>query len=239
MRLSVVIPARDEEGQLPALLRALAAQQRPPDEVIVVDNASRDATARVARSLGATVLPCVRPGVAYARQCGLEAAIGDWVVSTDADSVPPPDWLLLLEAAMQPGTVCVYGPLRLQPWPRRVGPLGSALSEWGYRLFLYVMSGVGRPNTAGANMAVQREAALRVGGYPAVEAREDVLLGLALQRLGRVQYVPGALVQTSARRLQRGWLPFLWQQLRNLAGRTSGYFEPHAPRAPGSGQPEE
>ena len=225
MRLSVVIPARNEEDTLPALLAALHAQSRPADEIIVVDNASTDDTAAVARQLGARVLSCPQPGVARARQLGLECAVGEWVVSTDADSQPEPGWLAALEDALTPGTVALYGPLQLLPLAGRVGPLGAALSGVGYRAFLHVMAGLGRPNCAGANMACARAAALLVGGYPAVEAREDVLLGLALRRLGTVAYVPGALVHTSARRLERGWGPFLWQHIRSLAGRTSGYFE--------------
>jgi hypothetical protein len=52
------------------------------------------------------------------------------------------------------------------------------------------MALLGRPNLAGANMMVLKEAALRVGGFPEVEAREDVLLGWKLQKLGPVRYAP-------------------------------------------------
>ena len=225
MRLSVVIPARDEEENLPGLFAALAAQTRLPDEVVVVDSASRDRTAQLAASLGARVLRCDLPGVALARQTGLEAARGEWVVSTDADSRPGPGWLAALEEAITPGTVGLYGPLELLPLPGRVPPRLARASRHGYRAFLGLMAAMGRPNCAGANMACSRAAALLAGGYPQVEAGEDVRLGQALARLGKVGYVPGALVLTSARRLERGWRPFLWQHLKNLAGRPSGYVD--------------
>ena len=100
----------------------------------------------------------------------------------------------------------------------------AALSEWGYRAFLSLMALLGRPNLAGANMMVLKEAALRVGGFPEVEAREDVLLGWRLKALGPVRYAGDALVLTSARRLQGGWGRFLLRQARNLLGDPRGYF---------------
>ncbi|WP_425146461.1 glycosyltransferase [Deinococcus sp.] len=227
MRLTVVVPARNEEQSLPALLAALHAQTRPADEIIVVDNGSRDRSAQVAAQGGARVLSCPTPGVAYARQMGLAAALGDWIASTDADSLPAPDWLARIEQGVQarPGTVALYGPMQFLPLAGRVGPLGARLSGIGYRAFLGVMAALGQPNCAGANMACSRAAALLAGGYPPTLAREDVLLGLALQRLGAVRYLPDMWVHTSARRLNRGWGPFLWTHIRNLAGRTSGYFD--------------
>ncbi len=221
----MVIPARNEEAWLPHTLEALARQTRRPDEVIVVDNASTDRTAHIARDWGARVLRCDTPGVAYARQTGLMAARGTWVVTTDADSMPLPHWLEALERRM-PGSVALYGPLRfygVRGWE-------AWLSDVGYRGFVHVMRLLGRPNLAGANMAFERAAALEVGGYPEVPAREDVLLGWRLAKRGRVRYVPEALVLTSARRLRRGWGRFLWQQLKNLAGRTDTYFQEDAGR---------
>lgn len=213
MRVSVVIPARNEEAYLPSALEAVLAQTLPPFEVIVVDNASTDRTREVAEAFGARVVFCGRKGVAYARQAGLLAARGEWVAMTDADSLPTPRWLERL-AHKAPGAVAVYGPLRFYG----VSPLEAAFSEWGYRAFLNLMALLGRPNLAGANMMVLKEAALKVGGFPEVEAREDVLLGWRLKALGPVRYARDALVLTSARRLQGGWGRFLLRQARNLLG---------------------
>ncbi len=215
----MVIPAHNEEAYLGGALEAVLDQSLPPFEVLVVDNASTDGTRRVAEAYGVRVVPCPRKGVAYARQAGLLAAQGEWVAMTDADSRPLPHWLEAL-AQRAEGAVALYGPLRffgVRPWE-------ADLSEWGYRAFLGLMALLGRPNLAGANMMVQKEAALRVGGFPEVEAREDVLLGWKLKALGPVRYVPEALVLTSGRRLKGGWGPFLLRQARNLLGDPRGYF---------------
>lgn len=225
---SVVIPAFNEEKFLPLTLAALERQEKVAAEVLVVDNGSRDATAEVARAWGARVLPCPERGVARARQFGLLAARGEWVATTDADSRPTPQWLARLDAAT-PGRVGLYGPMRFCD----VSPLLMHASGAGYSAFLHACRLAGKPNLAGANMAYSRQAALLAGGYPVVEAYEDVLLGQALAQLGQVSYVPGALVETSGRRLNKGLLPFLWQQARNMTGHTRGYFrDDRAPQDP-------
>ncbi|UBV43196.1 glycosyltransferase [Deinococcus taeanensis] len=217
---TVVIPARNEAKYLPLTLRALELQTERPAEVIVVDNGSRDHTVSIAQAWGARVLNCLEPGVARTRQLGLEAARTDWVATTDADSLPVPGWLEALSGGT-PGRVALYGPMRFTGVARH----WSVLSGGAYSAFLHGARLTGRPNLAGANMAFSRQAALLVGGYPDVEAYEDVLLGEQLARVGEVAYVRGALVETSARRLERGAVPFLWQHLRNITGHTRGYFE--------------
>lgn len=216
---TVVIPARNEEVYLPMTLKALEAQRKAPAEVIVVDNGSRDGTTRVAQAWGARVLHCPERGVARARQMGLEAAQTPWVATTDADSLPIQEWLEMLEAKT-PGRVALYGPMRFCG----IAPHWSELSGMSYSGFLHVCRLLGKPNLAAANMAFSREAALLAGGYPVVEAYEDVILGQELNKLGRVSYVRGALVETSARRLEKGIVPFLWQHARNITGHTRGYF---------------
>lgn len=86
MRVVVVIPALDEELSLPLVLAEIP---RPPvDEVVVVDNGSRDRTASVAREMGATVVSEPRAG--YGRAClaglaYLATSPPDIVVFVDAD----------------------------------------------------------------------------------------------------------------------------------------------------------
>lgn len=89
--LSVIIPARDEEHNLPRLLGSLRAQETRPLEIIVVDDGSRDRTADIAREHGATViasapLPGGWRGKTWACHQGAAAARGGWLMFLDADT---------------------------------------------------------------------------------------------------------------------------------------------------------
>src|SRR5688500_9787763 len=93
--LSVVIPVRNGGDTLLECLEALTASTRRPDEVIVVDDASTDASGQIARRFGAQVLEFQdRPhGPASARNRGAAAAWGDILVFIDADILLHPEAL--------------------------------------------------------------------------------------------------------------------------------------------------
>jgi glycosyltransferase involved in cell wall biosynthesis len=90
--LSVVVPVRDGQATLPALLDSLAAQDFPAGrfEIVVVDSASRDASAEVAERRGARLVRVPTPGRARARNAGAAAARGGALAFVDADCVAEP-----------------------------------------------------------------------------------------------------------------------------------------------------
>lgn len=110
--LSVVIPALNDAAMLKTALEALAAQTRPADEIVVVDNGSTDDTAAVGRAGGARVVSQPVRGIYPATSTGYDEARGDVIVRIDADSVPPADWLAKIEARMATldGRTAVTGP---------------------------------------------------------------------------------------------------------------------------------
>ena len=94
MKLSIVIPAFNEAGELPGCLESVfsalgAVGPRCGEldtEVIVTDNNSTDATGRIARAAGATVVFEPVNQIARARNAGAATASGDWLLFIDADS---------------------------------------------------------------------------------------------------------------------------------------------------------
>ncbi|MEK7562773.1 MAG: glycosyltransferase family A protein, partial [Patescibacteria group bacterium] len=93
MRISVVIPAFNEEATLGACLESIVNQDVPAHEVIVVDNGSIDGTAKVAGDFGAKIISETRPGIVHARNAGFNAATGDVIARIDADTRAPRDWI--------------------------------------------------------------------------------------------------------------------------------------------------
>jgi glycosyltransferase involved in cell wall biosynthesis len=109
LRVSVVIPAFNEEALLAESLRSICAAMKVFDalnwtsELIVCDNNSTDRTASIARAAGATV--CVEPvnQIARARNTGAAQATGDWLVFVDADSYPSPELFADVAEAIRAG----------------------------------------------------------------------------------------------------------------------------------------
>lgn len=127
--VSVVIPVKDDADHLRRCLAAFQRQTRRPDEIVVVDNDSRDASAAVAISFGATVVHCADPGVPAASACGYDAAEGDLILRLDADCVPVETWVQsVVTAFAQHPEVSVYtgGARFIDGPPALRGPLAAA-----------------------------------------------------------------------------------------------------------------
>ena len=100
--ISVIIPARNEEKNIPKLLEALKKQSYPAHffEIILVDDFSTDDTARIVNSYGLQNLRCIQPAIGpensskkKAIEAGIALARGELIVTTDADCIPPVEWL--------------------------------------------------------------------------------------------------------------------------------------------------
>ena len=135
MRVSIVIPAYNEETHLMACLDAIAAQTVRPYEVIVVDNNSTDFTVSVARSYPfVRVVNEHRQGIAYARDAGFDAARGNIIGRIDADTLLEPDWVAQLQRIfLDPSIEAVSGSVSFND-----APFAAALSriDWALRHYL-------------------------------------------------------------------------------------------------------
>ncbi|HEY66471.1 MAG TPA: glycosyltransferase family 2 protein [Caldilineae bacterium] len=214
MFVSVVIPAFNEEKYLGACLHALRRQTYPANryEVIVVNNASTDATATIARRYGARVVWEPRRGIPRARQAGFRAARGEIIASTDADTVVPPDWIERIVANFQahPEWGGLYGPVY---WPE--GRLHERLiMRYPVTWMLALSNRLGRSYWIGSNFAVRREPFWQVGGFnEAWESGEDGELALRMGRITQIGFDPKLVVYSSNRRAREGAWPLLRRAL--------------------------
>src|SRR5688572_19307503 len=106
--ISFVIPAHNEAallGDTLRILRASADELGEPFEIIVVDDASTDATAEIARNGGARVQRIERRHIAASRNAGAKVARGELLVFVDADTHVPVETLRQALAAIRNGAV--------------------------------------------------------------------------------------------------------------------------------------
>ena len=188
-RRSIVVPARNEEANLPALLSSLAPQLSPGDECLVVDDGSTDATAAVAVAHGARVvaappLPDGWTGKAWACHTGASEATGGLLVFLDADVTLAPDTLDRLDAATTADCL-----VSVQPWHRTVRPF-EQLSVFFNVTALMGSSGFtafGRRVRArvafGPVLATTADGYRRVGGHAHPDVRRSLVEDIALRRL--------------------------------------------------------
>jgi len=207
--VSVVIPAYNEETYLLSCLESIERQDYAAQyEVIVVDNASTDNTAKIAQDWGAKVVYESKRSPACARQKGAEVAKGRIIAFIDADTRAPAHWLstIVWRFLCEPKTVVISGPYAYGDTgkvSRIMSYAGSFINIIADHLFRKVLRKGGA--LWGCNFAVRRSAFWQVGGFD-TSIRfygEEYELSLRLTKAGKAVIIPRLFVLTSARRLKR------------------------------------
>jgi glycosyltransferase involved in cell wall biosynthesis len=181
-RISLVIPAYNEERYLPRLLDTVeAAARRHPRgpaavEVIVADNASTDRTAEIARARGCRVVPVAKRCIAAARNAGGFAARGEIVAFVDADMRIHGGTFNAIEQALASDRIVG-------------GATGLTLERWSFGLvvtFVAILPVVWLTRFDSGLVFCRRSDFLATGGYnESFRLAEDVAFLYALRRVGR------------------------------------------------------
>jgi GT2 family glycosyltransferase len=196
-RLSLIMPVKDGSATVEAAVRSLQAQGLRDWELVVVDDGSRDDTARLVAALAAAdprVRPAVNPGRGQvpAINRGFALCGGDFVKVMDADDLLAPDfsaaWPLLAAEEASYHDALLLDDGRTAPRRLRVGPRFRDMDlETSLRRI--------RVSPPRWSWTLSRRAAERV--FPLPEGlptpHEDVFIGLAVKKAARVAYVPRPL----------------------------------------------
>lgn len=195
VRISLVVPAYNEEELLPRLLESVDVARRAylhgPDaiEVIVADNASSDATAEIARSAGCRVVHVAKRVIAASRNGGAAVARAPRLAFVDADSTIHPDTFSVIDAALDRREIAA-------------GATGVRLERWSVPLAITYALIVPLVQLLGMDTGVvfcRRADFEAIGGYD--ESRlfaEDVAFLWSLKRLGRTRRPRQRLVRATA-----------------------------------------
>lgn len=216
--ISFIVPAYNEElliGRSLASIHAAARACGLEHELIVVDDASTDRTAEIAREHAARVISVQKRHIAAVRNCGAREARGDLFVFVDADTWINPAVVRDIRAAVEAGALgggCLFRfDGRLPLWARLTYPIGI----WLFRMFRVA---------GGCCLFATRDAFEAVGGFSELHfAAEELIFRNALRRAGRF-VIPDALCVTSGRKLRTySGFEILWTLLRISLGGAKSY----------------
>lgn len=204
MKISVIIPAYNEEEYIAGALESIT--RYAPDnllEIIVVDNASTDKTAEIAKNFKLVrIAKEVNKGLTKARQKGLTEAKGDLLAYIDADTQISSKWFhtVISEFKKNNGLVCLSGPYIYYDLPRWQRGLIKLYNKY----FMYSMSLVSGNIINGGNFIAKKDALLKIGGFDTSIAfyGEDINIATRLKEVGKVKFLRNLYVYTSGRRLK-------------------------------------
>jgi len=192
-RWSAVVPYHNEEQVLERTIASLAAQSEPPF-VVLVDNASTDRSAEVARRACATYgldaihLEDTRPGKVSALKCGLRRVTTPYVATCDADTIYPPSYFAQATRIIeQPGVVAAVAAYC------RAGASSSTAKLAGWRMALTARLLPQQCLNGGAGQVFRTAELKACGGFdPAIWdlVLEDHEVMARIERLGRIAYHP-------------------------------------------------
>lgn len=210
MKISVVVPAHNEEKSLPATIQALLKQDYPDFEIIVVNNASADRTAEVAQSFGDRVklVNESRKGLLWAREAGRKAASGEIIANIDADCLPESDWLSRGARHFNDEKVsAVSGPYDYYDggFVFRYVSLFTVQTVYWSAARIIQLPGIRKGAVMiGGNNLIRASALEKAGGYNTALAfyGEDTDTAKRVARFGRVVFSNGLAMKTSARRFK-------------------------------------
>lgn len=215
-KVSVLIPAYNEEKYIDRTLTALLSQDYPDFEIIVANNASSDRTETVVQEfinrqpltgVSITLVYEEQRGTNFAREAARRVATGSIIAQMDADCVPAANWLRKGVAALLRNRhrVAVTGPYDYfdgNSWMRLCALLSQKIT---YPLINDLVQIAGRAAILiGGNAFIHADLLEKAGGYNTALTfyGDDIDLGRQLARFGHVAYVPWLVQKSSSRRYQ-------------------------------------
>lgn len=224
----VAVPARDEAERIEPCLRAISGQHDRPDAVVLLLNNCADDTEAVARALAPRLryrldivsrdLPPPLANAGNARRLAMDLAAGiagpsGVLLTTDADTIVPPDWIRRNLAAIGRGADVVCGRIVVDPKEAALIPPHLHADDALECQLIGLLDTIAwmvdpephdppprHTEASGASLAVTTAAYHRVGGIPAIPSGEDRLFVASLWRMdARVRHDPDIKVMVSGR----------------------------------------
>lgn len=199
MKVSVVIPAYNEERYIGSCLESLMNQDIPPEEIIVVNNNSTDKTAEIVNQFPVRLLTEDTKNVIIARNKGFDSAVNDILARTDADTQLPPNWIAKIKENFKNNTIdALSGPISYYDTPVKTPFFSKIFYSVAENIFHY-------PVLIGPNMAITKKIWNQVKSIVCTDptqVHEDIDIGIHIAEIGgKIMIDPDLVVQSSGRRI--------------------------------------
>lgn len=205
MKVSVVIPAYNEQKYIGACLDSLMRQQDPPDEIIVVNNNSKDKTASIIQKYPVRIVHEKEQGMIQARNRGFNEAQFDIIARTDADTIVPPDWIKKIRKAFNnPKLIALSGPSTFYEIPSQLSD--KTVLQLHRPYFILMREVLGYDCLYGPNMAIRKkiwEKAKHLVCLDDKTVHEDIDLTIHLSAFGKIKFDKSLIVDSSFRRFKK------------------------------------
>jgi glycosyltransferase involved in cell wall biosynthesis len=156
MKVSVVIPAYNEELYIKKCLEGFSNQIEKADEIIVVNNNSTDNTVAIAEKYPVRIVNETTQGMIQARNRGFNEAKYEIIARTDSDTIVPPDWIKKIKQNFaDPEVVAVSGLANVYDMTSHLSKQAAMQSLKSYMRLM--KSTLGHDCLIGPNMAIRKE----------------------------------------------------------------------------------
>ncbi|MEI7890407.1 MAG: glycosyltransferase family A protein [bacterium] len=211
MKLSIVIPAYNEEKYIGKCLESVFAELKKIKrdvEVVVVDNASTDKTSEVVKSfVDVKLVYESKKGLSQARNSGYLASTGEIIANVDSDSEIPEGWIekVFVEFEKNPNLVALSGPYLYPEMPKltnffihvyyAIGFVGHIINHHFFKIGAMLQGG---------NFILRRSALQKINGYDtSIDFYgEDTDIARRISKVGLVKFMFSLKMHTSSRRFQ-------------------------------------
>lgn len=211
MKISVIIPAYNEEKNLPKVIGSLRGQGTNI-EIIVVDNNSTDKTFQIAKKLADKVYKCKKQGSTYARNYAAKKVRSEIIAFLDADSIAFPGWINIINNTLKDKNISLVSGVGI--YKNKSSFKQAILNIFSYTMFYYckILTWFGKPMLIANNLAIRKNIFNKVGGFDHYII-EDYYLALKLSRLKNIKSKMNSKMKVwySSRRIDNVGIFYMWK----------------------------
>lgn len=234
LKVSVVIPAYNEEKYIGKCLESLIAQSEPANEIIVVNNKSTDNTKKIVKNFPVILINESQQGITFSRNKGFNFAKYDIISRTDADTILPKDWIKNIKKHfLKEKLVAVSGPSKFYDLPlliqnNRVKSKPTLL-RWIRSYNIIINKILKHDCLYGPNYSIRKSAWDKIKNKVCLDNREvheDLDLAIHIAPLGKILFDNSLVVSTSARRWKKpeAYFEYLYRALKSIKKHNTSFI---------------